>query len=54
MVCAETQTTLGVLEQDPLVVNFLDGFDSDDDDGNLPICFHFGNRNKFASPLGFL
>ena len=44
----ETQTTLGVVDRDPVTVDFIDGYVSDEDDDNLPICFHFRNKHVFA------
>jgi len=43
----ESQTTLGAVDSDPVTVDFLDGYVNEEDDGNLPICFHFQNENKF-------
>jgi len=48
MVCVEAQTTLGAVDSDPITVNFLNGYVSEDDDENLPICFHFQNKQVFA------
>jgi len=44
----EAQTTLGALDSDPVTVDFLDGHVNDEDDDNLPICFHFRNKHFSA------
>ena len=43
----EAQTTLGAVDSDAVTVDFLYGYMNEEDDGNLPICFHFRNENKF-------
>jgi len=49
----ETQTDLSVLDEGLPIVNFLDSTECvDDDDDEIPICFHFGVKAVFArSPL---
>ena len=48
MVRVEAQTTLGAVDSDPITVDFLDSYVREEDDNNLPIYFHFRNKQVFA------